>query len=158
MSTPNSNGRKPLSAKKAASPILTDDIFGNKLALSPEIQEDLRKRNLVGRWINANELYKNQGYHAKAWRVYKPEASVTIGIKEFKDGRDPDGVVRRGDCLLAYKTVEDYKMHVLLNQQKADRQKGHNTEAANELRKMAKASGSKATIHEGYEDADEDEE
>jgi uncharacterized protein YjlB len=157
MSSPNVNGRKPLSAKKASAPVLTDDIFGNRLAISPEVQKDLKERGLVGRWINANELYKNQGYHAKAWEVYKVKPSGTIGIKEFKDGRDPDGVIRRGDCILATKTLAEYEKHVLLNQQKADRQKGHNTEAANELRKMAKASGSKAQIHEGYEDADDNE-
>ena len=56
MSAPNVNGRKPLSAKRASTPILTDDIFGNRLALSPEVQKDLKERNLVARWINANEL------------------------------------------------------------------------------------------------------
>lgn len=152
------NGRKPLSSKPSKAAVVTDDIFGNRLALSPEIQEDLRKRNLVGRWVNANELYKNQGYHAKAWRVYKPEASATMGIKEFQDGRDPDGVIRRGDCILAYKTIAEHKLHQQLNQQKADRQKGQNKDAADELRKLAKSSGSKAVIHEGYEDPDDDEE
>lgn len=153
------NGKKPLSSKPAAPQILSsDDLFGNPLALPPELQEELDRVGLVGRFVDAKKLYEMNGYHKMGWRVYKQKnADGTMGNAEFRFGTDPEGVIRRGSLLLAVKSKEEHARHKLFLEQKSERYtSGVNRTKAEELRQLAKDSNLDGIkIHEGYEENDD---
>jgi len=149
------NGKKPLSTKSA--PILSDDYFGNRLALPADIQKDLDERGLVARWASAVELNKNQGYHTKGWIPYKRKKSDTMDTKDFLGGQDPEGYVRRGDAVLVYKTSEEAEKQRSFLRDRAQRQLGYGKRQAAELKHMIREGGLEGKVHSGY-DSDEDEE
>lgn len=149
------NGKKPLSAKATyVSSVTGDSEFGNPLALSPEILKELEDQHLVGRWVNAKQLYEMQGYHKNGWRPYKRKADGTLGTQEFSTGKDPEGIIRRGDCILAVKTESEVATHRGKLQAKADRYKNFKKQKAQEMREFAKEHGIKTRIDEEdeYED------
>ena len=153
-------GRKPLSAKPKMSTMksFSTDIFGNALALPPELEKELKDKGLVARWVSAKLLHANQGYHPKQWKPYKREPGATMEGVEFKSGSDPDGLIRRGDCILATKTAEQFQVHQDWLDDKASRYKGHNQAKAAELRATARAAGAKTEVDAEYDsDDDEDE-
>lgn len=159
MATPKvSEGRKPLSAKPKMSSMksLSSDIFGNTLSLPPELEKELKDKGLIARWVSSKTLYANQGYHPKNWKPYKRDAGATMMGVEFKTGSDPDGLIRRGDCILATKSAEDHAKHQDWLDQKADKYRGYNKEQAAELRATARAAGAKTEIDAEY-DSDDDE-
>jgi hypothetical protein len=153
------NGRKPVSSKPKAQSMrmLTDDIFGNALALPPDLQKELEDQQLVGRFVSSKVLYANQGYHPKGWKPYKRKGDATMGGVELKFGSDPDGLVRRGDCILAVKTIEEHAKHKMWLEAKADRYKGHTKQKQKELQEQARAAGASSYVSEGYDGDDEEE-
>lgn len=154
MSTQNKiiSGKKPLSARESYKESTTEDIFGNQLALPDGVKKELADQGLVGRWVNAKTLYANQGYHPKGWVPYKRKASDTIESKDFLTGNDPSGIVRRGDCILAVKKMEDVQKHRSYLRGKADRYTRFNKEKAEELRMIARETGLNNVIQEGYDE------
>lgn len=148
-------GKKPLSARENyKNESLTEDIFGNTLALPEGLKKELADQGLVGRWVNAKTLYANQGYHPKNWVPYKKKASDTMEAKDFLQGNDPSGIVRRGDCILAVKRTEDVQKHKAYLKQKANRYTKFNTEKAEELRNLARENRVNSTVDEGYNEED----
>lgn len=157
------NGKKPLSQKGTAPGMntVTDDIFGNPLALPPELQKELEDKGLVGRFVSSKILYSHQGYHPKGWRAYKSTNAGKVDGVEFKLGSDPDGLVRRGDCILAVKTVEEHAKHKAKLQERADRYKGYAKSKKKELQDQARAAGANSHVDdspdfEGEDDDNED--
>ena len=146
------NGKKPLSAKPSKPVPLTEDIFGNTLALPEGLKKELEDQGLEGRWVNSKILYANQGYHPKNWVPYKRKNSDIMDTKDFLSGNDPSGVIRRGDCVLAVKSKEDAVKHRAFLKQRADRYTKFNKEKANELKSLARESNLNARIEEGYGD------
>lgn len=148
-------GKKPVSARETyKNEALTEDIFGNTLALPEGLKKELAEQGLVGRWVNAKTLYANQGYHPKNWVPYKKKSSDTIDTKDFLNGSDPSGIVRRGDCILAVKKTEDVQKHRTYLRQRADRYSRYNKEKAEELRNLARENRVDMNIDEGYNEED----
>jgi len=145
------DGKKPLSSKPKSVAISADAVFGNPLQIPEDLQEELDSQNLVARWISADVVYKGGGYHPKRWAPYKRK-NVTQSMTEFGLGRDPEGVVRRGDLILGVKKKEAADLQKAYLAQKADRAAGINQEKADEMRRFAKDANINATIHEGYDD------
>jgi hypothetical protein len=145
-------GKKPLSSKPKQVNPFTSDILGNTLAIPDEIQAELESKGLVGRWLNAKEVYKNQGYHPRGWSVYRRDKPSSDTLN-FKFGNDPDGIVRRGDCILGVKTVEQHKAHKDHLDARARRGYDINAEKAKEMKSLLGQSGLKnAKVLEGYDD------
>lgn len=153
------NGKKPLSSKSAPAGMntVTDDIFGNPLALPPAIEKELESKGLVGRFVSAKLLHANQGYHPKGWKAYKLDKAATVEGVEFKFGSDPDGLVRRGDCILAVKTVEEHAKHKAWLQDKANRYKGYTKGKKKELQDLAQAAGAHSHVDDSIDDEGDDE-
>jgi len=149
MSKPIVNGKKPLPSSKKA--LQHDDLFGNMLSISPDIQAELDAKGLVGRWVSASKLYAAGGYHPKGWVVYKSDSIKT----EFKFGNDPDGIIRRGDSVLAVKSKEKADQHREFLKQKAARQTNTQAMAASELRSAMAKTGLNAKVYDGYDGEDE---
>lgn len=148
-------GRRPLSSRTKANTLLTEDIFGNRLAIPDELKKELKDQGFVGRWVNAKKLYENQGYHDKGWRAYTRKPGATMNTGEALIGNDPTGVIRRGDCILAVKTEAEVAKHRKFLRDKANLYKSFNRERAEELRELAKEGGVQSHVAEGYEDPDE---
>ena len=148
------NGKKPLSSKPSVSSIAPPEEFGNALSLSPELKKELADQGLEGRFINAKQLYDFQGYHPKGWVPYKRKVSDTLNSTDFIKGSDPSGIIRRGDCILATKSVAQAEKHRQFLQQKADREKGHTKDVAKALRSMGAPLN--AVVDEGYDKQSDD--
>lgn len=145
------DGKKPLSKKPQPTMLNADAVYGNLLQIPEDLQKELDDQNLVAKWISADVVYKGGGYHPKRWVPYKRK-NVTPSMNEFGLGRDPEGVIRRGDLILGVKTKEASEMEKAYLQQKADRALGINQQKADEMRRFARDAKIDATIHEGYED------
>jgi len=147
--------RKPSSAKGKSADFIDvshDDVYGNPLKLDKELEKELKEKGLVARFINAGTLYKNQGYHNAGWIPYKRGCdTMEQSRKDFHMGSDPEGIIRRGDCILAVKSEEAVEKQKAFLRKKADRYKGFTKQKAQELRQMARDIGG-ATIHEGYDE------
>lgn len=153
------NGKLPLSAK--AAPASTGAAFasqfGNRLAVDDGLHQEITGKGLEYRWLDAKKLYANQGYHENGWTAYKRTAAPV----DFKNGNDPDGIIRRGSMVLGVraKTMGDsHRAHLrdrALAQVGKDRNAAQRRGAA-ELRKMAGNSGIKVT--EGDDEADDTDE
>ena len=155
MSEPTKNGKKPLSARAPLAPITAESEFGNALTIGPDLKKELEDQGLVGRFINAKQLYDFQGYHPKGWIPYKRKQCDTIGSVDFVKGSDPSGIIRRGDCILATKSVAQVDRHRQLLKEKAARLSGYTKEAATSLQALGAPVGAK--IDSGYEKQDGDE-
>lgn len=148
------SGRKPKSQKPRIPAIINEsEVFGNTFSLDPDLVKELESKNLAYRFASAKELYANQGYHKRGWKVYKRGASVTMGNRDFLSGNDPEGVIRRGDSILVVKSMEDYQKHKALLGQKAARLKAAaGKRQAEEMREAAREHGIRTHIVEGYEE------
>jgi len=146
--------KKPIGeVKKTTTIIDPDDIFSNALSLTPQLIAELAEQGLVGRYIDYKRVKAMDGVHPKGWRVYKRKNSDIIDNHEFQFGTGPDGLVRRGSCVLAVKSEEAVAKHRLHLQQKAERRKvSYNKQAAEELRRVAKNARIDANIIEGYDE------
>lgn len=149
------DGKKPLSSKAKMAPITSADVFGNTLAIPPELQAELDAQGLEAHWLNAKVVYANQGYHPRGWKVYRRDPSKlsdTMGLA-FKFGNDPDGIIRRGDCILGVKTKEEHRRHKEYLEAKAQRGYNVNADKAQEMRSLLNSAGiKKASVLEGYDE------
>ena len=101
--------KKKDSLKQSFSPE-TGNIFGSSRLDVPKCYRDeADKKNYDLRWISAKQLKENHGSHKNHWAAYKFESKPSNGIMDsdrFAFGIDPEGVVRRGDCVLAVRPKE----------------------------------------------------
>jgi hypothetical protein len=153
MSKPMNKGRLPASQKPMQSKIITsDEAFGGSSFEIPEhIKADMKEKGLTPRWLSATEVYKNQGYHKKGWKIYYDKNALQIP-EAFKFGTDPDGVVRRGDCILGYKDKDASAKHSAFLRQQAGETKDLRNQQANELRQMAESMGIKTHVDSSDDD------
>lgn len=145
------NGKKPLSQKPKTSMITADEIYGNPLKIPDDLRKELDDQNLSAKWINAQVVYSHGGYHPKGWTPYKRK-NVTQSMTEFGLGKDPEGVIRRGDLILGVKTKDMAAKEKQYLRQKADRAMGVNKAKADELRRFAQDAKIDVTVHEGYDE------
>lgn len=146
-------GRKPLSKKSEALPINYDAVFGNRLHIPHSVQKEFDQNGWTPRWLNAQDVYKNQGHHPQGWHVYKPKSgTITDG---FGESVSPAKEIRRGDLILGYKTQEEANLHKQFLRQKAERYTSENNirQQAAALKKAA--GGAKVSVETGLNDNDE---
>lgn len=136
-----------------------NELYNSALDIDPKVKEEINKKGLVARWINATDFTKNHGFHRSGWAPFKSEAHKS-NATSLLFGGDPEGYVRRGDLVLAVKTSEQSKRHKSLIDAKNARLKGINKSQADDLRKAAKSAGFDTEVSEGFgeDDGDEDKE
>lgn len=130
-----------------------DQFFINKLMVSNELHQEITAKKLVYRWINASEFKRNFGSHKAYWVPYK------TSIKDLSDefGRDENGYVRRGDSILAVRSIEKDNQHKALLKNRNENYSNYQKQKAQELRAAAREAGVNTKISEGYEDEGESE-
>lgn len=160
------NGKKPLSSRGSPTPINMDDIFGNQLGIDPALAKAIDAEGQAYRFINAKRLQDMGGMHQNGWRPYRPseEARAKMDAHTLLFGSDPNGFIRRGDCILATRPKELHEKHKAYLRQEANRGKNVNKVAAQNMRDFVKSNGldmrvqEGAEVHEGFGGDDEDNE
>lgn len=146
-------GRKPLpESTKLTEAQLAEDIFGDATKLDPPLQAELKEQGLVGRFVDAKQLYQMNGYHKNGWMPYKRKAAGTMGLSDFKYGTDPDGIVRRGSLILAVKTADAHRKHKLLLEHRAARYKAVQKNEADAMRAFQQDRQIDSQVVEGYDE------
>lgn len=146
-------GRLPIAAKKTPGSGFRRK-FGDRLGVDVDLHNEITAKGLEYRWIDAKKLYNNQGYHENGWEAYKRTGAPT---SDFKNGNDPDGIIRRGGSILGVREKTLGDEHRAYLQERATNQVGKDRNAAqrraaDELRKMAGKTGIK--ISEGDDEED----
>lgn len=145
---------KPVEKKKE--PSILDrwnfvEFENNKLKLSAELKKEIADQGLEYRFINKSRFAEAGNMHRGAWKPYNVKARDVI---ETFQGIDPEGVITRGDLILAVRPKAigtKFRQRLL---EKNARYASFNKAKAEELRDMARKAGisDEVTIHEGYED------
>lgn len=145
-------GRLPVSQKPQQKRIRAEDVFGGGTFEIPDhIQKDMKAKGYEPRWVNSAEVHRNQGYHKKGWKIYR---DTTAAPEVFKFGQDPDGIVRRGDCILAYKEREAALKHKAYVRQMAGENDNIKSRHAEEMAELADRLGIKTTIDSSDDDVE----
>lgn len=144
-------GRLPLSQKQSVNPFTQQ--FKDRLRVPDAIQQEIDEQGLVARWVDANKLYENNGYHKNGWTAFKSK----LVKADFRYGNDPEGIIRRGSLILAVRDKElheGHKEHLRnrSNMLSGSDDKAAQRQAARELRAMAKSGNLNTKIVEGDED------
>lgn len=154
----NIQGRKPLSQKSKPAPF-GDDEFGNPLSLDRAIIEAIEAKGLAYRFINSPQTMAMGGYHRWGWRPItlkelKGDQGANLNSNSLYFGNDPDGYVRRGDCVLAVRPKEVHEKHQQHLRTKAAEQtlSASDRASAEQLRRAAKAAGVVTTVEDGLGD------
>lgn len=153
------NGKKPLSTKAPMPTIGLEDIFGNTLGIDPELAKEIKAQGLAMRFISGKKLAEMGGYHPFGWKPYKREGAKIDTTHSFLQGNAPDGLIHRGDCILAVRPIELNNKHKDYLKQEAKRVAAAATSKAHaaKLRELSRESGINAVVEDTYEDAGEEE-
>jgi hypothetical protein len=147
--------KKSLASKKTAPAVVGPPNFmQDKLTLSKEIADYITAQDKDWRWINYPKYVEAGGIHDNGWTAFKlpDELKGAPGTLQF--GTNPDGIIRRGECLLATRPKEYSEQHRAWLKQKTALQSGAKRAkaAAENLRAMARESGVAAEVEEGFDE------
>lgn len=127
------------------------ELFGNRLKVPENIQADLDKEGLVGRFISIKKYNENGGMHEKGWVPY----TLKSPVKNLLTG-NVDSTLKVGDLVLAVKTATDVSKHQRFLKARADAQMGAHKKTVQEIRDRIRED--KADKHvkliEGYDEND----
>lgn len=107
----NRDGRKPLSQRIRSEEEFGDEFQQDMLAVSNDIQNELKSKGLVWRWVDYMRMKQMDGYHPRGWVLYKRKADDKLDKDEVRIGRDPSGLIRRGSLVLAVRPKETNDRH-----------------------------------------------
>lgn len=128
-----------------------DEFYNNRLSLPDALKAHLKSKDLVWRFMNAQQFRQNGNMHHSHWTPYKVDG-------DFGITPNAEGLIQRGDLVLGVRSREMNQAHKQFLQERVKRQSGavSNKVQARELRKLAKDHGveDKVQIHEGYEEND----
>jgi hypothetical protein len=127
----------------------------DNLAVDAEVLAEIKGKGLVHRWINASKYKQNFGFDARRWQPYKRENQGNSAFGFV----DSEGYTRRGDLILAVRSVELNAAHkAKIERKNMQLSAGQNKAAADQLRQHLKDSGvTSSKVYEGYEEnGDED--
>lgn len=128
-----------------------EEFYNNQLSISDDLKQELRDQDLDWRFINIAMFRKSGNRHKNLWRPYNVKASSPI---DAFAGIDPEGVLTRGDLVLAVRpkhVTAAYKRKV---DQRNAANAGFNKAKAEEMKQLARSAGvaDQVKIHEGYDD------
>lgn len=144
-------GKKPIVQKKPVMKAAAqeyEDIFGNAMKLTPELQKELDEKGLIPRFGDYKQLKADDGYHNRGWQIYRKDKNSTSSDFSFS----PDGLVRRGSCVLMVKSKDAHRKHKAYLKNRAQNYgKQFRAKTADEMRQKVKGSRLGSQIVDGYE-------
>lgn len=152
MSAQVKNGKRPLATKPRQSALRHDDIFFSQLHVDEELRNEIEKSGKEMRWIDAKQAIENGGFHKAGWTVYRRDMKAASDTMGFKLGNDPEGIVRRGSCVLAVRPKAQGDRHRAYLAQAVARQGGSAKEAGEQLRDMARAQNVDAAVDDSFDE------
>ena len=144
-------GKKPIEQKTNDYIMNDDDIFGNRFQIDSTLKKELAQKGLEYRFININSYKDSGNFHPRGWQPYI-RSNVGQTAMEKALGQSPDGLFRRGDCVLAIRPISIGDKHRKVLRDRNLRQKGIQAQRADELKQVAKESRGQASVIEGYEE------
>lgn len=150
-----STNKKSLSSKKTAPAVQGPPNFmQDKLVLSKPIADYIEAQGQDWRWINYSKYVDAGGIHDNGWTAFKLPEALKGAPGTLILGNNPDGIIRRGECLLATRPKEYSQQHREWLKHKTSLQSGAKRakEAADNLKAMARESGVSAEVEEGFDE------
>lgn len=152
MSTQIKNGKRPLSQKTRLPSVSAEDVFMNPIGLEKEMTDAITKAGHVYRYINYVRWQEMGGSHPAHWRPVTTKQLAewgydNIGVTNFLNGSDPNGLIRRADLVLAVRPKSINDMHVRLLRQDAEA-----VENLQEAHARDAVRGRGLKVHAGYQD------
>jgi hypothetical protein len=129
------------------------DLFGNRLRLPREIQEELDRKGLKHRFVSIKLIQESGGYHPKGWTPYTLEKSKTNPITG-----QTENTFRVGDLILAVKPAAEHAKHLNWLQQKSAAQSKAHKNSIREMRDRIREGRADKHIAliEGFEENESD--
>jgi hypothetical protein len=127
------------------------DFYMNPYEISDELKQELTKKGLEWRFINAVK-FKEMGYHRSRWVPYRTEKGTISSPADQVFGADPEGFVRRGSDILACKPKAAAQAHREHLRKLTRLQESSHKSKAEQIKSLFKESGIKGQVHEGYDD------
>lgn len=126
-----------------------DDYFNNILGLPQTLKDKLKEDGKDWRFINAAEFRRNGNLHQSHWKPL-----VVSGAEATALGADANGMIARGDLLLAIRDKGMSKAHRAFLDKRNASQLGHNKESARKLKQAAMDYGvaDQTKVFEGYDE------
>lgn len=124
------------------------DFISNQLAIPDALVKELKAQGLAHRFVNATTFRDEYSVHRSGWKPYNVKSRTTISKLT---GMDPEGIIRRGDLVLAVRPLAVSQQHRKVLDQRNNRLKNFNKEAAQSMRSDAARAGVDMKIIEGYE-------
>lgn len=130
--------------------------FNDQLALDPRIKKEIAAEGLAYRWINASKFKAAYGYDSRQWQPYKRDDSKKGALENNSFGyRDADGHIRRGDLILAVRSLQVHNMAKARNRSKIDGLAGaHRKKSVEQIKQSFQEAGLKdiTQVHDGYDE------
>lgn len=124
----------------------------NELEVPSAISEYLTSQGLAFRWINATKFRDKGGYHKNHWTPVKLDY-VKLGMSDIHFGRDPSGLFRRGDMILATRPGEVHAQHKASLRMRAARLKASaSKQGQDEMKQLANQLGGNSRVFSGYDE------
>lgn len=152
MSEQIKQGKRPIEQKRQPAFIKDDEVFASVLHVDDGLKKELASKGLECRWVDANRMVRDGGFHPAGWQVYKRDKKAQSDILDFKLGSDPEGIIRRGTCVLATRPISHGDRHRAMLAQRTARQSGVAQEAAHQLREMAKQGNVQSAVDDSFDE------
>ena len=107
-----------------------------------------RYQGLSHRFVNATTFRDEYSVHRSGWKPYNVKSRATVSKLT---GIDPEGIIRRGDLVLAVRPMAVTAQHRKVLDQRNNRLKNYNKEAAQAMRQDAQRAGVDMQVIEGYD-------
>ena len=149
-------GKTPISVKQAASEydFGHDDLDYSIFKIDPQLQEELNKKGLVARWINARTYTQGGNFHRSGWQAYRRTTGSDRSSADFAMGVSPEGFIVRNDLILAVKPKDVQERWAKKIRARTEAQNGASANRGRELKESAERAGVNIKVHEGYEEND----
>lgn len=123
----------------------------NLLVISEELKQEIKDQGLEFRFINASQFREKGNSHHNQWRPYNVKSKAPL---ELMKGITPEGVLLRGDLVLAVRPKrlgDEYRRRL---DDKRQVYKGFNRAKADEMRALSREHKVDKTskVFEGYDE------
>lgn len=135
----------------------TGNVFGsNALEVPEHYLKEAAELECEVRWVSSKELKENHGTHKRRWVAWKFKANEESGILDrsrFAFGAgDSEGVVRRGDLVLAIRPIAWCEEHRDELEQRRKRYNNHASSSKKAYKDFIKDKfGGDAEVDDGYD-------